>query len=451
LNEVKHVYQYIQCEPVNLAAKNLRVEMRKGLPARKETLPDKPGRTVLIKNRYDFTDLSDIADGKWRVKADGAEIQSGKIQDLVLPPGASRRFVIPIKPFEPKPGVEYFLELSFALKRSLPWAKAGHEIAWDEFKLPDAAPAVNASSYQMGAIQWQADTNGAHVIGKEFEMTFDPGSGALTSWRYQGTQLVESPLRPDFWRAPTDNDRGRRRPRDSQAVWRLAHEPSVQREFSGKAAGDHFEVHVSTSLPRAGDAVWETTYSIYPTADVVVSARFKPAKTDLPKLPRLGMQLTMPKGFDRIAWFGPGPQETYSDRKEARVGVYSGTVDEQFYADYTEPGESGNKVDVRWLALTNRKGLGLLAVGRPRLSMNALHYTADDLQNAKHAFELTHRDFTVLNLDLVQQGLGGDDSWGAWPHDEFLIPCREYTYSFRLRPFSGKEDPAALARTEFGR
>ncbi len=100
------------------------------------------------------------------------------------------------------------------------------------------------------------------------------------------------------------------------------------------------------------------------------------------------------------------------------------------------------------MALLNKdKGVGLLAVGRPLLSVNALHYTTDDLQNAKHAFQLTRRDFITLNLDLKQQGAGGDNSWGAWPHPEDLIPCKPYDYSFRLRPFSATDDPAKLART----
>ncbi|RPI97835.1 MAG: beta-galactosidase, partial [Chloroflexi bacterium] len=121
--------------------------------------------------------------------------------------------------------------------------------------------------------------------------------------------------------------------------------------------------------------------------------------------------------------------------------------DEQFYAHYSEPGETGNKVDVRWLALTNDKErVGLLAIGQPLLSANALHYGTADLNAGKHAFELPRRDYITLNLDLKQQGVGGDDSWGAWPHEEFLIPCREAAYSFRLRPFDAGDDPGKLAR-----
>jgi beta-galactosidase len=157
----------------------------------------------------------------------------------------------------------------------------------------------------------------------------------------------------------------------------------------------------------------------------------------------------MPAGFDRIEWFGPGLQETYCDRKDAKVGIYGGAVCDQFYSDYVIPGESGNKVDVRWAALTNAKGVGLLAIGAPLLSVNALHHTTDDLQNALHPYQLPHRDVTVLNLDGRQQGLGGDTTWGdkAWPHEPYRIPCSPQSYQFRLRPIAAGEDIATVARS----
>jgi beta-galactosidase len=426
LFEVKHVYQYIRCQAVDL-----------------------PSRVIAVKNWFDFTNLRDIAAGEWRLKADGREIQSGKLPDLNLEPGATKQVVIPVESFEPQPGVEYFLELIFTLKHDLPWADAGHEIAWDEFKLPVSAPATVVATSQFPPIKWTADKNGATVESKNFQIVFDEVSGGIKSWRYKGQELIQSPLRPDFWRAMTDNDRGRRSPKDSQAFWRFAGKAGVNEGFSGEKKADYFEVKVATSLPEATNSTWETVYKIYGSGDVIVTADFKPARTDLPKMPRIGMQMELPKGFEHITWLGPGPQETYSDRKDSPVGVYSGTVDEQFFADYTEPGETGNKADVRWIAL-QKGSVGLLAVGMPLLSANALHYTAEDLNAGKHAFQLPRRDFISLNLDLKQQGVGGDNSWGAWPHDPFLIPVQEYSYSFRLRPFGRGEDPEKLAREAFG-
>jgi beta-galactosidase len=169
----------------------------------------------------------------------------------------------------------------------------------------------------------------------------------------------------------------------------------------------------------------------------------------LPKLPRLGMQMVMPAGFDRITWLGPGPQETYIDRRDARVGRYTGKVRDQFCYDYTEPGESGNKIDVRWAALQNEQGVGLLVISdtEEHLSVNAMHHTTDDLQAVTHPFELPQRDIVVLNLDWKQQGVGGDDSWGAWPHEQYLIPCAAQSYRFRLRPIVSDGDIDKYART----
>jgi beta-galactosidase len=423
LFQVKHVYQYIHCRPVDLAA-----------------------RSVEVKNWFDFTNLKDLAAGEWRLKGDGRVLQSGPLPVLNLAPRATQTLTIPVKSFTPQPGVEYFLELRFTLNHDLPWAKAGHEIAWDEFKLPDAAPAPVLSADDFAPLKLAQDGDRATVTGCDFTAIFDKTAGVLTSLQFRGAELIHSPLHPEFWRGETDNDRGRNMLR-SQGIWRTAHEGAEVRgvTVTEQPPAHTVVVNVTLALPKV-DATWETTYTVCGSGDIIVAAHFKPAKTDLPKLVRLGMQMTLPPGFERVSWLGPGPKETYSDRKDAPVGIYSGRVDQQFYADYTKPGETGNKVDARWIALSNGK-VGLLAIGMPLLSANALHYGTEDLNAGKHAFQLPHRDYVTLDLDLVQQGVGGDDSWGAWPHEPFLIPCQEYNYQFRLRPFAAGENPEKLART----
>jgi beta-galactosidase len=423
LYEVKHYYQYIHCAPVDLAA-----------------------RTITVQNRYDFTDLKDIAAGTWSLAGDGREIQRGALPELDLAPGATRQLALPLKPFKPQPGVEYFLEVRFALKRDMSWAKAGHEIAWDQFRLPDAEPPATLSASRMPRLRLTQDAARILIRGKHFEIAFDRKAGTLKSWRFEGTDLIRTPLRPDFWRAETDNDRGRNMLR-SQGIWRDAHQNAEIRSVvvDGPPRSHTIVVRTIASLPKV-EATWETDYTVYGSGDLVVAARFHPGRANLPRLPRLGMQMTVPAGFGRVTWLGPGPQETYSDRKAAPVGLYDSTVDAQFFADYTRPGETGNKADVRWLALRNPAGVGLLAVGLPLLSANALHYGTADLNAAGHAFELPRRDDITLNLDLRQQGVGGDNSWGAWPHPAFLIPCQEYEYRFRLRPIGAEDDPEELAR-----
>jgi beta-galactosidase len=432
--EVKHVYQYIHTKPVDLKA-----------------------RQFEVCNRYDFTSIHEIAKGTWQLKEDGTVIQSGPLPEFILAPQARQQFTVPVKDFTPKPGREYFLTVSFTLKKNTPWAKAGHEIAWDEFKLPDCTPATAVKADSLDTMTFE--TNGVNLLvkGNNFEMVFGPGTEAaptnqiskyaLVSWKFKGTELIQTPLAPDFWRAEIDNDRGRNMEK-SQGIWKTAAQNrKVTQTMNGFSAPTVTEMIVATEYEYPGvQSKCAVVYHIYGNGEVHVTMSFKPEKTDLPKLPRLGLQMTLPAGFEKITWLGPGPQETYCDRKDAKMGVYSGKVEDQFYPGYTEPGESGNKVDVRWVSLTNDKGIGLLAIGDPLLSVNALHYSTADLNAAKHAFELPHRDTITLNLDYKQQGVGGDDSWGSWPHAPFLIPCAEQYYSFRLRPIDKNVNASAIAR-----
>jgi beta-galactosidase len=423
LLEVQHIYQYVHCRPLDLAA-----------------------RTIEVKNWYDFVNLQEIAVGKWRLTGDGQELQQGELPALDLPPRATSAVTLPVQPFQPEPGVEYFVEVRFLLKQDTSWAKQGHELTWDQFRLPDAVPVAATVDQQLPAPAVEDAGGRVTVSGKGFSMTFDKRTGLLTSYKVDGKELIASPLRPDFWRAPTDNDRGRNMGA-SQGIWSLAHEGAEAKSVTAKEVPEScaVAVHARLTLPRV-QADWEIDYTVTSTGSILVDARFAPHNLQLPKIPRVGMQLTLTPGFDQLAWLGPGPQETYCDRKDARVGLHRGTVREQFFWDYSEPGECGNKVDVRWLALTDEQGAGLLATGIPLLSANASHHTTDDLQNAEHPYELPERNVTVLNLDFRQQGVGGDDSWGAWPHEQYLIPVQEYTYRFRLSPLRKGDDPRRLAR-----
>ncbi len=424
LLEVAHVYQNVHCKAVDLAA-----------------------RKIEIKNWFDFVNLADVATASWSLTADGKEIQSGELALPSLPPHATAEVDLPIRAFKPEPGVEYFVAVSFKLKNATQLLKAGHEIAWDQFKLPDSAPVVAAKSGWFTRVPKLVITDsGANVSGKDFELTFTKAAG-LVSWKSKGTELIHSPLRPSFWRATIDNDRGRGIDR-SQGVWRAAASELVPAGFSAEKKSDRVEVTVKRTLPRVSDPGWTTTYKVFNSGEILVAASFAPTATNLPTLPRLGMQMAVTAGLENLTWFGPGPQETYSDRSDARVGIHRGTVDGQFFQHYSEPGETGNKVDVRWLALANEAGAGLLvnSTGEWLLSASALHYGTEDLNAGKHAFQLPRRDYTVLNLDLAQMGVGGDDSWGAWPHKEFLIPCKTYSYEFRLRPLASGDVPEKMAR-----
>jgi beta-galactosidase len=243
-------------------------------------------------------------------------------------------------------------------------------------------------------------------------------------------------LVPSFWRAPTDNDRGNQMP-NRQGIWKQAGPGRDIKRVAAEQLGPQIvRIAVEETLP-ANNSSYGCTYTVYGNGDVIVESALEPAG-ELPDLPRFGMQMAMPAEFSTITWYGRGPHETYWDRKTgAAVGVYSGPVETQVH-QYIRPQENGNKTDVRWVALTDADGVGLLAVGMPLLSVSAWPYTLEDLERADHPYELPARDTVTVNLDYKQMGVGGDDSWGARPHPEYTLPAKPYSYRFRLTPIPGK-------------
>lgn len=169
-----------------------------------------------------------------------------------------------------------------------------------------------------------------------------------------------------------------------------------------------------------------------------------------PFVPRIGLELVVPGGLEYVTWYGRGPHENYVDRKRgAAVGLYRSTVDEQ-YTPYVYPSECGGKEDVRWVALTDETGAGLMAIAEGLLHFDALHYAVADLAQARHPYELTRLDETVLHLDGWHMGVGGDDGWTSQVHPEFLIRPGEYRYSLRLRPVAPADDLRAAGRATIG-
>ena len=316
-----------------------------------------------------------------------------------------------------------FIALSFRLRSATAWGgKPDDEMAWEQFKLPlwkEPAPTPADTAPELALAD---GPDQVRVKGRRFTLTIEKKSGMLSSLVYDGVGLIESGPRPDFWRAWTDNECGARL-HERLAVWREASQSwTVTSVAAMHLSPTLVRIDVDRALPAVASSL-RVTYSILGSGDIVVDSAFTPGKPDLPMLPRFGMQLVLPAGFDQIAWFGPGG-ETYSDRTQARTGLHRGTVGEQ-WTEYSKPQEHGNKVDVRWVALTNRNGVGLLAVGLPLLSTAARHYTHDALWNAKHTYELATPSAVHWNLDFRQMGVGGDNSWGALPTSRT---------SFRRRP-----------------
>ncbi|MCP4662476.1 MAG: DUF4981 domain-containing protein [bacterium] len=415
LKEVKKVYQYIRATAVDLEKGRLEIE-----------------------NLYDFKTLGFVT-VSWNVTADGDVLAQGELPNLAVKPTQSQTVTIPYPAITPVPGVEYWLNLSFRLADRALWADAGHEVAWEQFKLPFKVPVPEPELTEPAKLTLEQTAEDVTIAGDELTVRFSKTTGLIESFRFRGTELIHGGPRPHFWRAPTDNDRGHGMP-ERCAPWRAASRHWVVTDTVVRRIGPaEIEIRMEGGLPDV-KSTYEIVYTVLGNGEIKVDNRFQPGSVELPELPRFGMQMTIPAAFETITWYGRGPHESYWDRKAgAAVGVYSGSVDEQ-YVDYSEPQENGNKTDVRWVSLTRSDGVGIQALGMPLLSVSAHRYTTEDMEKAKHKYEMQRRDFVTLNLDYKQTGVGGDDSWGARPHPEYTLEAKPYQYSFRLRPVPSEQE-----------
>lgn len=439
LLEVKKIYQYIGFEPADL---------KNGV--------------INIKNKYAFRNLSDF-NFSWEITGDGNVIKSGQLEGIEALPGDVVQASVDVS-FNPEAGVEYFLNMKAALINRDGLLEAGTELAAEQFKLPVFVPARKVNLSNFPSVSVDESDNSITVSGEGFSVVFDKTVGEMSSYKKGETEFLESGPVPNFWRAPIDNDFGNNLHRRSR-VWREAGEKrqvvavSVNRKTNNVA-----EVEFRFNLVNeAGEKIagYNSVYIVYGSGDVVVNNHFKMTKDDLPEIVRMGMNLIMPRRFDQMAWLGRGPHESYRDRKTgAFVGLYKGSVADQYWA-YLRPQENGNKTDVRWMAITDGSGNGLFFEGLPLLEVSAHHNLQEDFESMertdgrqqdgdlvvnRHTTDVKPRDLTSVNVDYKQMGVGGDNSWGAWTHDEYRLTGKEYRYSFRMKAISAGESPTELAK-----
>jgi beta-galactosidase len=454
--EVKKVYQYIKISAVDLA-----------------------DGVIAVDNGYGFTTL-DAFEGTWELTEDGIVVQSGSLPLLETRPAKSERVTVPFEEPALKAGREYHLKVSFALARETSWAPRGHVVAWEQFVLPfDVPEAEPAAPMLLPALEVREDEAKVRIAGGDFAVTFDREQGALVGYRFKGQELLVGPLVPNFVRHTTDNDHGAKWERQ-MAPWAEATAKRTVRSFGVReVSAGQVDVDVVFDLP-IGQTRLTTGYQVHASGEIRVEAVLEPkadgegqvqgegrmqrdmpggrerrgarkrSRQGLPYLTRIGMQLEMPKAFDQMMWLGRGPQENYWDRRHGyAVGRYEGKV-EHLAFDYIRPQECANRTDVRWAAWTRPDGVGLLAVGEPLLSVSAWPYRMGDIERetVRHPHEIPAGEVITVNLDLIQMGVGGRNSWGAWTDDEYLLPAdRSYRYSYRIRPYArGMGDPGDVAR-----
>ena len=350
----------------------------------------------------------------------------------------------------PKLEAEYFLTIEARTNQAQRFIPNKHLVAWEQFRLPIRRPQVPMNSVNLPPLQLQEENDFIKINGVNFEIVFKKDKGNLIQYTYEGMDMLISGLEPHFWRAPNDNDLGNGMPKRT-GIWRQAGD-ELSLQALNKSLNDNVaRVEVISGHDTTG-IILETEYYIYGNGFVSVDHQLTPTKINVPEMPRFGMKLTLPATYDQVEWFGRGPHESYWDRKtSAAIGHYAGTVWEQTFP-YVRPQETGNKTDVRWMVLKG-DSLGLMIVGRPIFDGSVHQYPYDDLdyipKSHRHGkLDLKPKDQIDWLIDLHQMGVGGDNSWGARPHDQYTLSIdnRKYGLHFGIIPFEKGTDLMKLSK-----
>lgn len=406
---------------------------------------------ITLTNWFDFTNL-DQFHVQWEIVGDGEELASGTVRNPDVAPHETSDFTLEFPDYERLPGVEYFLNFSAITPKASALLPPNHVIATAQFLLPGSVESTTTLDLtSFGKLSY--DEISKTISGDDFSVRFDPNTGILRSFLSNGKELIKSGPTPNFWRAPTDNDFGNRMP-DKCEPWKAATYNRVLSDFTVNRRSDHEYEVVGKYQLREVAGSWTTTYSILASAEIRIENQLVLDNVEeLPYLPRFGMRMRLPKELDQISWFGRGPWENYWDRKtSAHVGLYSGAVADQYFS-YVSPQENGNRCDVRWAAITDSEGEGLLVMGDPVVDVSALPYSMEDLNRESradgHVNDLKPRNFTSLHVDLRQTGVGGDNSWGATAYPQYKLHPKNYSYSYRICPIKHGDDPTKLSRRKF--
>ncbi|SHM50679.1 beta-galactosidase [Chitinophaga jiangningensis] len=405
-------------------------------PATFEAVPLSANQLRVI-NRLDFTNL-DQFECYWLIRCEGETLAKGPLQVGSVQPHQEKTILLNLPALQMQPGKEYFLTVEMRTKNATAALPANHLLAWEQFALPalsqdTAAPLIKQK------INLSKSPEQLKITGDDFEISFSNTTGWLSAYSYKHQAILQSPLEPHFWRAPTDNDIG-----NSQqmrcAVWKDVLK-TAQLDSIVTSVDNPYQVTIRTwhSLP-AVKARYMATYTVTGDGAVQVTVTMKTGKDAMPELPRFGMRTILRGAFDNVAWLGRGPFDNYADRHTAAaVDLYRMKADQLFHP-YPRAQESGYRTGVRWMSLTNQQGIGLTAKGNPQICAGVLHFNMDKLEFDRDAAEnnhggsMTNEDLVWWNIDYKQSGVGGDNSWGATPHAEFMLPYQDYSYSFILCP-----------------
>ena len=397
---------------------------------------------ISIFNEYFFRDLSAYY-LEWQLLKNGKIMRSGRVEDLNVGPQQTAKIKLPIGNI--CSCSEWLLNVAYKLKNTEGLLTAGHTVAKQQLVLnPYKAPNMelkNQTKSNQDIVEPTLKENDQRYLivnGENFRIEFDKTNGYLSKYQINGLDMIKegSYLQPNFWRAPTDNDFGAYL-QIRYAVWR---NPKIKLvSMQQYMANQQAIIEASYELPEVS-AKLNLTYVINNEGAIKVTQKMTADKNaKVANLFRFGMQMQMPRSFDKVEYYGRGPVENYIDRKaNADLGIYRQSVAEQFYS-YIRPQETGTKSDLRWWKTLNAAGSGIQVVAAEPFSASALHYTIESLDEGTHkqqghSPEVDEADLTNFCFDLIQAGLGCEDSWGRITRPEYQVPYGDYEFTFILKP-----------------
>jgi len=408
---------------------------------------------LVIENRYDFIGL-DHMELNWSIHIEGEVRQSGSQLLPNVKPGEKAVITLPydVQALTSRVDTTAYLTIRYALHADCAWAKKGHEFATAQFELPVLTEAAAVTTTYHEPIQVEQAGQRLAVKGYNFELGFDLVRGKITSWQYEGHAMIEDEMGPllSFWRAPIDNDMYVVQDWRKAYVHKMTHRIDHVKWEALSPSSLRIEVQARVA-PIVSDWGFHVTYvySVSGDGHVQVNVQGSPIGTPPKMLPRIGLELRIPGAMDQVAWEGRGPGESYADSKQANLfGTYKSTVDDLF-TNYIYPQDNGNRTDVAWASLTNKRGIGLFAAGLPQLlEFSAHRYTNEDLEQAKHTTDLKPRETITLHLDYRQNGLGSN-SCGQPQLPPYELRPEAFQFGMILKPYSNQMISPSTLRKGF--
>lgn len=385
---------------------------------------------IKITNRYYHTNLNQHQ-LSYQIFEDGNVIETGDIANIDLAPGQSTTVNIAYKNISPKAGAKYWLKVYVSTQEDNLWAKAGHEIAKEKFLLPYFKAANKVLIKQQLSLKESSNT--ISLTNDNVTILFNKKTGALTHYNVAGQELIKSPLVPNFWRAQTDNDRAGWKTHKVLAIWKDLAKNLDTRKVSVK---ENNQGGATLSVEQGYKQLVsiKTTYHINGNGDITVNMQFD-ADSSLPDIPRIGMQVGINENFNQATYYGRGPYENYIDRNAgAEIGVYKAPVNTLNTA-YMVPQENGNRTGIEWWKLRNPNNDHVITIdGVEALSMSMSPWSLENIDEAKHTYDLIEQGFNTVNIDLIQMGVGGTDSWTslAAPMEKYRIKPGNHEYTFTI-------------------